>query len=58
MKYQNYAKFLIPITINPSEFGNVIEQIGNKNITPFLLKRNFSTSTITLDNSKMKKSKN
>jgi hypothetical protein len=30
MKYQNYAKFLIPITFDPNSFGKVIEHSGNK----------------------------
>jgi len=32
MKYQNYLHYKLPITINPLEYGKLIEQIGNKYI--------------------------
>lgn len=32
MKYQNYAHYKLPITMNPLEYGDLIEQIGNKYI--------------------------
>lgn len=32
LKYQNYLHYKLPITINPLEFGKLIEQIGNKYI--------------------------
>jgi hypothetical protein len=32
IKYQNYSHYKLPITINPLEYGKLIEQIGNKYI--------------------------
>ena len=32
MKYQNYSHYKLPITINPLEYGKLIEQIDNKYI--------------------------
>nr|UEP17203.1 hypothetical protein [Russula sp.] len=32
LKYQNYLHYKLPITINPLEYGKLIEQIGNKYI--------------------------
>ena len=32
MKYQNYLYFKLPITVNPLEYGKLIEQINNKYI--------------------------
>jgi hypothetical protein len=31
-KYQNYSHYKLPITINPLNYGKLIEQIGNKYI--------------------------
>lgn len=31
-KYQNYSHYKLPITINPLEYGKLIEQVGNKYI--------------------------
>src|ERR1700749_1418129 len=32
IKYQNYSHYKLPITVNPLEYGKLIEQIGNKYI--------------------------
>jgi hypothetical protein len=32
LKYQNYLHYKLPITINLSEYGKLVEQIGNKYI--------------------------
>jgi hypothetical protein len=32
LKYQNYLHYKLPITINPLEYGKLIEQIDNKYI--------------------------
>jgi hypothetical protein len=32
IKYQNYSHYKLPITINPLEYGKLIEQIGKKYI--------------------------
>jgi len=32
IKYQNYSHYKLPITINPLEYGKLIEQIGSKYI--------------------------
>jgi hypothetical protein len=32
MKYQNYSHYKLPITINPLEYGTLIEQFDNKYI--------------------------
>src|SRR6267154_6054335 len=32
IKYQNYSHYKLPITVNPLEYGKLIEQIGQKYI--------------------------
>jgi hypothetical protein len=32
MKYQKYSHYLLPIAINPSDYGKLIEQFGDKYI--------------------------